>query len=68
MIKVKRHHDAVGLLNAAIEADPNLSEAYQQRATAFLHLCRYVYLIFCCLLTLYQFILFVCLALQQVMN
>ncbi|CAD5194503.1 dnaJ protein P58IPK homolog B-like [Musa acuminata AAA Group] len=41
MIKVKRHHDAVGLLNAAIEADPNLSEAYQQRATAFLHLCRF---------------------------
>ncbi|RZR79675.1 hypothetical protein BHM03_00005466 [Ensete ventricosum] len=43
MIKVKRHHEAVGLLNAAIEADPNLSEAYQQRATAFLHLCRYVF-------------------------
>ncbi|CAL9205955.1 dnaJ protein P58IPK homolog B [Musa acuminata AAA Group] len=41
MIKVKRHHEAVGLLNAAIEADPNLSEAYQQRATAFLHLCRF---------------------------
>ncbi|KAJ8464532.1 hypothetical protein OPV22_027084 [Ensete ventricosum] len=41
MIKVKRHHKAVGLLNAAIEADPNLSEAYQQRATAFLHLCRF---------------------------
>ncbi|URD87726.1 dnaJ [Musa troglodytarum] len=41
MIKVKRHREAVGLLNAAIEADPNLSEAYQQRATAFLHLCRF---------------------------
>ncbi|WOK93737.1 hypothetical protein Cni_G02437 [Canna indica] len=41
MIKLKRYSEALGLLNDALESDSDLSEAYQQRATAFRHLCRY---------------------------
>ncbi|XP_010920872.1 dnaJ protein P58IPK homolog A [Elaeis guineensis] len=41
MIKLNQYDDALGLLNAAIEANPNLSEAYSQRASVLHHLCRF---------------------------
>ncbi|XP_008793354.2 dnaJ protein P58IPK homolog B [Phoenix dactylifera] len=41
MIKVKQYDDALGLLNAAIEANPNLSKSYSQRASVLRHLCRF---------------------------
>ncbi|KAG1339112.1 dnaJ protein P58IPK [Cocos nucifera] len=41
MIKLNQYDDALGLLNAAIEANPNLSEAYSQRASVLRHLCRF---------------------------
>ncbi|XP_010937842.2 dnaJ protein P58IPK homolog B [Elaeis guineensis] len=41
MIKVKQYTDAHRLLSAAIEANPNLSEAYSQRASVLRHLCRF---------------------------
>ncbi|GAB4856716.1 DnaJ sub C member 3 [Ancistrocladus abbreviatus] len=40
-IKVKRYSEALHDLNAAIEADPSLSEAYWHRASVFRQLCRY---------------------------
>ncbi|XP_019426216.1 PREDICTED: dnaJ protein P58IPK homolog [Lupinus angustifolius] len=40
-IKVKRYTEALDDLNAAIEADPNLSEAYLFRASVLRQLCRY---------------------------
>lgn len=40
-IKVKRYSEALDDLNAAIEADPTLSEAYRHRASALRQLCRY---------------------------
>ncbi|KAI3512109.1 hypothetical protein L1887_19306 [Cichorium endivia] len=40
-IEVKRYNDAINDLNAAIEADPSLSEAYWSRASVLRHLCRY---------------------------
>ncbi|KFK24764.1 hypothetical protein AALP_AA8G022000 [Arabis alpina] len=40
-IKVKRYSDALDDLNAAIEADPALSEAYFRRASVLRHFCRY---------------------------
>ncbi|KAJ4830163.1 DnaJ sub C member 3 [Turnera subulata] len=40
-IKVKRYSDALNDLNAAIEADPSLSEAYFRRASLLRQLCRY---------------------------
>lgn len=40
-IKVKRYSEAINDLNAAIEADPNLSEAYLRRASILRQLCRY---------------------------
>ncbi|CAL9228962.1 unnamed protein product [Arabidopsis halleri] len=40
-IKVKRFSDALDDLNAAIEADPALSEAYFKRASVLRHFCRY---------------------------
>ncbi|XP_050228647.1 dnaJ protein P58IPK homolog [Mercurialis annua] len=40
-VKVKRYSDAIDDLNAAIEADPSLSEAYFRRASILRHLCRY---------------------------
>ncbi|XP_010452175.1 PREDICTED: dnaJ protein P58IPK homolog [Camelina sativa] len=40
-IKVKRYSDALDDLNAAIEADPALSEAYFKRASVLRHFCRY---------------------------
>ncbi|CAO2824257.1 unnamed protein product [Amaranthus hypochondriacus] len=40
-IKVKRYSEALEDLNAAIEADPALSEAYSRRASVFRELCRY---------------------------
>ncbi|CAL0309865.1 unnamed protein product [Lupinus luteus] len=40
-IKVKRYTEALNDLNAAIEADPNLSEAYLFRASVLRQLCRY---------------------------
>ncbi|KAI3473259.1 hypothetical protein Pfo_030551 [Paulownia fortunei] len=40
-IKVKKYSEALGDLNAAIEADPALSEAYWHRASILCQLCRY---------------------------
>ncbi|KAJ6968550.1 dnaJ protein P58IPK [Populus alba x Populus x berolinensis] len=40
-IKLKRYSDALDDLNAAIEADPSLSEAYIRRASILRQLCRY---------------------------
>lgn len=42
-IKVKRYSEALNDLNAAIEADPTLSEAYYHRASVLRHICRYFY-------------------------
>ena len=39
-IKVKRYTEALDDLNAAIEADPTLSEAYHFRASVLRQLCR----------------------------
>ncbi|BBH06008.1 homolog of mamallian P58IPK [Prunus dulcis] len=38
-IKVKRYSEALNDLNAAIEADPTLSEAYYHRASVLRHIC-----------------------------
>ncbi|KAF5475883.1 hypothetical protein F2P56_007642 [Juglans regia] len=40
-IKVKHYSEALDDLNAAIEADPTLSEAYFRRASILRQLCRY---------------------------
>ncbi|KAL9266330.1 DnaJ protein P58IPK-like protein [Drosera capensis] len=40
-IKVKRYSEAINDLNAAIEADPSLSEAYWHRASVLRQICRY---------------------------
>ncbi|KAK7396559.1 hypothetical protein VNO78_17651 [Psophocarpus tetragonolobus] len=40
-IKVKHYTEALDDLNAAIEADPNLSKAYLFRASVFRQICRY---------------------------
>ncbi|KAF5737572.1 dnaJ subfamily C member 3 [Tripterygium wilfordii] len=40
-VKVKRYSEALDDLNAAIEADSTLSEAYFRRATILRQLCRY---------------------------
>lgn len=40
-IKVKRYNEALNDLNAAIEADPTLSEAFFHRASALRLLCRF---------------------------
>ncbi|KAM0953693.1 putative DnaJ protein P58IPK [Dioscorea sansibarensis] len=40
-VKAKKYGEALGLLNAAIESDPKLSEAYLQRASVLRHLCRF---------------------------
>uniref|UniRef100_A0A5B6ZFW2 J domain-containing protein n=1 Tax=Davidia involucrata TaxID=16924 RepID=A0A5B6ZFW2_DAVIN len=40
-IKVKRYSEALDDLNAAIEADPKLSEVYWHRASILRQLCRY---------------------------
>ncbi|XP_068644163.1 dnaJ protein P58IPK homolog B-like [Aristolochia californica] len=40
-IKLKHYRGAIEDLNVAIEADPSLSEAYWQRASALRYLCRY---------------------------
>ncbi|PPS17291.1 hypothetical protein GOBAR_AA03267 [Gossypium barbadense] len=40
-IKVKRYSEALNDLNAAIEADPALSEAYMRHASLLRQLCRY---------------------------
>ena len=40
-IKLKRYSDALDDLNAAIEADPFLSEAYIRRASILRQLCRF---------------------------
>ncbi|KAI3474658.1 hypothetical protein Pfo_029843 [Paulownia fortunei] len=40
-IKVKKYSEALGDLNAAIEADPALSEAYWHRASILRQLCRF---------------------------
>lgn len=39
-IKVKLYNEALNDLNAAIEADPTLSEAYYHRASTLRLLCR----------------------------
>ncbi|XWS66900.1 hypothetical protein CRYUN_Cryun05aG0240600 [Craigia yunnanensis] len=41
-IKVKRYSEALNDLNAAIEADPALSEAYFRRASVLRQLCRFM--------------------------
>ncbi|KAL2509449.1 DnaJ protein P58IPK-like protein [Forsythia ovata] len=40
-IKVKKYSEALDDLNAAIETDPGLSEAYRHRASILRQLCRY---------------------------
>ncbi|GKV05657.1 hypothetical protein SLEP1_g17643 [Rubroshorea leprosula] len=40
-VKVKHYSEALNDLNAAIEADPSLSEAYFHRASILRQLCRY---------------------------
>ena len=40
-VKVKRYSEALDDLNAAIEADPALSEAYFHRASILRRLCRF---------------------------
>lgn len=40
-IKVKHYSEALNDLNAAIETDPALSEAYFHRASILRQLCRY---------------------------
>ncbi|XP_042016510.1 dnaJ protein P58IPK homolog isoform X2 [Salvia splendens] len=40
-VKMKKYSDALADLNAAIEADPALSEAYWHRASILRQLCRY---------------------------
>ncbi|KAF7804469.1 dnaJ protein P58IPK-like protein [Senna tora] len=40
-IKVKQYTEALDDLNAAIEADPTLSEAYLRRASLLRQICRY---------------------------
>ncbi|KAL5059973.1 hypothetical protein RYX36_031577 [Vicia faba] len=40
-IKGRHYTEALNDLNSAIEADPNLSEAYHYRATVLRQLCRY---------------------------
>lgn len=45
-VKVKRYNEALTDLNAAIEADPTLSEAYFRRASIFRQLCRYFFSIY----------------------
>ncbi|XP_065856642.1 dnaJ protein P58IPK homolog [Euphorbia lathyris] len=40
-VKVKRYSEALDDLNAAIEADPTLSEAYFRRASILRRICRY---------------------------
>lgn len=42
-VKVKRYSEALDDLNAAIEADPSLSEAYFHRASVLRQLCRSVF-------------------------
>ena len=56
-IKLKRYSDALDDLNAAIEADPFLSEAYIRRASILRQLCRFF---------LYSIILFLFLQLNLV--
>lgn len=40
-VKVKKYSEALNDLNAAIEADPALSEAYWHRASVLRQLCRF---------------------------
>lgn len=40
-VKVKRYSEALDDLNAAIEADPKLSEAYFHRGSILRKLCRF---------------------------
>lgn len=40
-VKVKKYSEALNDLNAAIEADPSLSEAYWRRASILRQLCRF---------------------------
>lgn len=40
-VKVKRYSEALDDLNAAIEADPKLSEAYFHRGSILRQLCRF---------------------------
>ena len=42
-IKVKRYSEAINDLNAAIEADPSLSEAYWRRASVLRQLGRFFF-------------------------
>ena len=43
-VKVKKYSEALAHLNAAIEADPALSEAYWHRASILRQLCRFILL------------------------
>lgn len=40
MMNLRKYDGALGLLNAALEVDPNHSEAYRQRASVLRHKCR----------------------------
>ncbi|XP_020087008.1 dnaJ protein P58IPK homolog B [Ananas comosus] len=40
-IKLKKYDEALELLNSVLEADPNLSEAYLQRASVLRNKCRF---------------------------
>ncbi|KAF5203345.1 Dnaj protein p58ipk-like protein [Thalictrum thalictroides] len=40
-LQFKQYNEALNNLNAALEADPTLSEAYQRRASVLRQLCRY---------------------------
>ncbi|KAJ4804942.1 DnaJ protein P58IPK [Rhynchospora pubera] len=41
MINLKQYDEALGVLGAALEIDPNHSEAYRQRAYIYRHKCRF---------------------------
>ncbi|KAJ3676365.1 hypothetical protein LUZ60_003777 [Juncus effusus] len=41
MINLKHYDEALGVLNAALEIDPNHSESHRQRAFVLRHKCRY---------------------------
>lgn len=56
-VKVKRYSEALDDLNAAIEADPTLSEAYWHRASIQRQLCRFLFTD--CLFYFYK-LLFLC--------
>lgn len=55
-VKVKRYSEALNDLNAAIEADPTLSEAYFRRGSILRQLCRFSKMI----INILSYFLFMC--------